>query len=162
MPEFCTTCTCQGHTHGDAQTIQKKHLSPLDQSCKLSQLDQLFRLSSRIPAGSAHSHLCPYSSHSLFVMSHFPSSASSSPVFISIGTFLLIHGAAWLHIKQRMDISLSREINLSPKGKVNSLLKHKPRSPFLHCCCPETYSNKQYDSVKLLSARPSHLSSSDS
>lgn len=87
-------------------------------------------------------------------MSHFPCSASSSPVFISIGAFLLIHGAAWLHIKQGMDISLSGEINLSPKGKVSSLLKHTALLSFLALLLPRNIQQQTIWFSKVIECQP--------
>lgn len=111
LPNPWLICTCQGHVlMGMLKPFWQKIFCSMDYSCKLRvSLDQLFRHCSSIPAGNvnAHTHTCAlHSSHKLFVVSRFPSTTFNSSVFISVDTFPLIHGAAWLHIKQRMDIFL--------------------------------------------------------
>lgn len=87
-----------------------------------------------------------------------------TPHVISIDTFP-VPGVAWLHIHPLLDLFFFFKRNKTPPILWRQRWTAHWNRPVFLSCTPTTQNHtatKRYDSVKLLSARPSHLSSSDS
>lgn len=158
---FCLKLSLQRYLPADsAQSVPDLYvlmgmLKPFEQNnfalwataASWASLDQLFKHCNCAPAGDVHTHTPLRSPQLTQFVCGVPLSLHtfSSTVFISIDTFLLIHGAAWLHIKQRMDVFLLREIKHPPplwRGRWTAYWNVEACSPFLYSCYLETYSNK--------------------
>lgn len=78
---------------------------------------------------------------------------------------LPVPGVAWLHIHRLLDFFFFFKRNKTPPILWRQRWTAHWNRPVFLSCTPTTQNHtatKRYDSVKLLSARPSHLSSSDS
>lgn len=103
VPDLCLPRT---QAHGRDQTTYTFALWTT--AASWASLDQIFTYSYSITPRDVHMHTYALIAHTICLWCPIfsPPPPVVSPVFISVDTFPLIHGAAWLPIKWRMDIFL--------------------------------------------------------